>query len=293
MPLQYDMPLYRPPSEGNNLIIQVTLGCGHNACAFCSMYRDKTYTVRPLEAVEADIAAAAAVWPEAHRVFLADGDAMRLPTDHLLAILACLRAHLPRLARVSCYATPGDLLRKPEEDLARLRAAGLALLYVGYETGDADTARRVMKGATPEAAIRATARAHAAGFKISATVILGLAGTAGWRTHAEATALLISRTAPAYLSTLRLTLEPERRAAFYARFEEGFEEQDDGGLLDELAVMVAQSRPDRPVIFRSNHVSNALALAGTLPRDRDRLLAEVAAARAGLRPLRPRLLRGL
>lgn len=293
MVLAYDMPLYRPPSEGNNLIIQATIGCGHNACAFCSMYRDKDYRVRPLAEVAHDIQAAARVWPEAHRVFLADGDAFRLPTDHLLALLEALRGALPALARVSCYATPGDILRKEEDELAALRAAGLSLVYVGLESGDPDTTRRVIKGATPDAAARAVLRSQAAGIKVSATVILGLAGTARWREHAEATAHLITKAPPAYLSTLRLTLEPERRADYLARFDGDFHEQSDAGILDELAVMLTEAAPARPVIFRSNHASNALALAGTLPRDRDRLLAEVTAAKQGLIALRPAWLRRL
>ncbi|GEO80989.1 radical SAM protein [Pararhodospirillum oryzae] len=277
--LLYDPPVYRPPSEANSLILQVTLGCGHNQCAFCSMYQSKVYTVRPLDAVLAEIEAVAARAPGVTRVFLADGDALRLPAPHLLAVLEALNRHFPDLTRVSAYATPGDILRKTDAELAALRAARLVMLYVGLESGDPDTVRRAAKGASPEAAGRAVTRARQAGFKVSATIILGLAGRARWREHAWATAVMINKDPPTYLSSLCLMLDPGREAGFRARFDNQFEPQDDEGLLAELDVMLEYMNPPSPVIFRSNHVSNALALAGTLPRDRDRLRGEIAEAR--------------
>jgi len=131
----YDEPLFRPPSEGENLIIQATLGCSFNRCSFCSMYRSKDYVERPLTEVFSDIEQAATSWPDASRVFLADGDALALPTEHLLEILAKLSASLPRLTRVTCYATPANILRKTPEQLARLKAHKLNLLYLGIESG--------------------------------------------------------------------------------------------------------------------------------------------------------------
>jgi hypothetical protein len=293
MTFTYDMPLYRPPSEGDNLILQATLGCGHNACTFCSMYRSKTYTVRPLDAVIADMEAAAAVWPDANRVFLADGDALRLPADHLMVLLEALADRFPRLARVSCYATPGDILRKTEAELETLRAAKLSLLYLGVESGEAETLKRIAKGATPESIARALTRARKAGMKVSATVILGLAGRGRWREHAEATAALITLSPPTYLSTLQLHLEPVQKGAFLDRQEEGFEFQDDLGVLSELEVLLEQLAPSRPVIFRSNHASNALPLAGNLPKDGPRLVTQVRAARKSLGRLRPEWARRL
>ena len=131
----YDLPLYRPPAEADNIIIQATLGCSFNQCSFCAMYRGKQYTERPIETVFADIRQAAAQQPEAHRVFLADGDALALPTEHLLAILRELGNALPKLARVSCYATPGNIQRKSADELALLQQHKLKLLYVGVESG--------------------------------------------------------------------------------------------------------------------------------------------------------------
>ncbi|MFA7428988.1 MAG: radical SAM protein [Rhodospirillaceae bacterium] len=297
MPLPYDMPLFRPPSEGDNLIIQATLGCSFNRCSFCSMYRTKTYGARPFDAVAADIAAAARAWPEAHRVFLADGDAMGLPTDHLLALCALLRDTFPALQRISAYATPANLLKKSPEDLAALKAAKLSLVYVGIESGDPAILRRITKGATAAGIIEAVTKAKAAGIKVSATVILGLGGDSHWRQHIEGTAAVLNACAPTYASTLQLFLEHDRVDDFLetwnSRAEPGetFIPRDDAGVLEELDLLLSLLAPPQPVIFRSNHASNALPLAGTLPKDRDRLLAAVRGARDGLVRTRPRWMR--
>jgi coproporphyrinogen III oxidase-like Fe-S oxidoreductase len=296
--LYYDMPLYRPPSEGNNLIIQATLGCSFNRCAFCSMYRSKVYRPRPLDDVFADIDAAARVWPKAHRIFLADGDAMVLPADHLHAILDRLRDRFPALARVSAYATPANLLKKTPEELAGLRAAKLSLVYLGVESGSPAVLRRITKGASVDGMAKALDKARAAGMKVSATVILGLAGAEGWEDHITATAALINRAPPAFLSTLQLFLEPERQRPFVEQMTRDgtpFTVQDDAAVLAEQRLFLEHMAPPAPVIFRSNHASNALALAGTLPKDRDRLLAQVAAAQAmmGGPGWRPRPMRAL
>ncbi|MBB4284889.1 radical SAM protein [Roseospira goensis] len=285
MTIAYDMPLYRPPSEGRNLIIQATLGCSFNRCAFCSMYRSKTFQVRPLAAVFRDIDAAARAWPAADRVFLADGDALVLPSDHLHAILDHLRARLPALTRVSAYATPANLLKKTPEELAGLKAARLSLVYLGVESGSADVLRRITKGASPAGHAKAIEKARAAGLKVSATVILGLAGAEGWEDHITATAALINQAPPTYLSTLQLYLDDERFGPFVTQMTRdgrGFTFQDDAAILAEQHLFLERLDPPAPVIFRSNHASNALALAGTLPKDRDRLLREVATAQAVL-----------
>ena len=290
--LDYDMPLWRPPSEGDNLIIQATIGCSFNRCGFCSMYRSKQFRARPLADVFADIETAAALWPEAHRVFLADGDALVLPLDDLLRILDKLAEALPNLARVSSYALPANLIKKSVEDLAALKSRRLSLLYYGIQSGSADILRRVTKGASPRAIAEGLGRAHDAGLKVSATVILGLGGRKRWRDHIDGTAELINQCAPTYLSTLQLGLDATIEAEFRSRFGEPFETQDDAGMLAEQSRLISQLDPPRPVIFRSNHASNALPLAGVLPRDRDALLATLDAARAGEVALRPRRLRG-
>lgn len=290
----YDMPLWRPPSEGPNLIVQATLGCSFNGCTFCSMYKTKDYRAKPLDALFADIDDAALDWPDAHRVFLADGDALTLETDHLLAILQKLRATLPALARVSSYATPLNLNKKSHEELMALKAAGLTLVYLGVESGSDDILKRIHKGSA-KAMESALKKAADAGLKVSATVILGLGGQTLWREHIEQTAALINRQPPTYLSTLQLGLDDDLEPRFMDAFAKRggtFAWQDDAGILQELATLLENLAPPQPVIFRSNHASNCLALAGTLPKDGPRLVAAVRAAQAQpSAALRPRNLR--
>lgn len=294
--LDYVQPLYRPPSEGRSLIIQATIGCSFNLCTFCSMYKSKTYRARPTADIVVDIAAAARVWPEATRVFLADGDALVLPTDDLAAILDRLAASFPRLERVALYATPINLIKKPVDQLRSLRSKGLTLAYLGIESGSAAILNRIRKGASPDSIAAALARAEAAGIAVSATVILGLGGRHLWQDHIDGTIALINRAPVAYLSTLQLRLDQEVADDFVARFERGgvaFEEQDDDGILAEQERLVRGLDPALPVTFRSNHASNCLPLAGTLPNDRDRLLALIALAQGGAPLLRPERQRGL
>ena len=158
--LNYDMPLYRPPSEGNNLIIQATLGCNFNQCSFCSMYKTKSYQARPLADVFKDIEQAASVWPEAARVFLADGDALSLPMENLRPILEKLAQTFPHLNRVSAYATPGDLLKKTPEELQELKGLKLSLLYVGIESGAPKILKKITNGASQKGIVQALQKAR-------------------------------------------------------------------------------------------------------------------------------------
>lgn len=292
MLIDYDLPLWRPPSEANSFILQATLGCSFNRCSFCSMYRTKSFTIRPLQWIQANIQAMARDCPGTRRVFLADGDALAAPTHQLVTILENLRVAFPRLERVSSYALPANLLKKSDEELARLREAGLSLLYYGIETGSADLLKRITKGATPEAMVTGLTKAKQVGLNISATVILGLGGQAYWREHIDATADLVNQVEIDYLSTLQLMLDPMIDAEFHRKFREPFQEQDDRALLAEQARLIERLNPPAPLTFRSNHASNALALAGELPKDRERLLAQLELALAGEVRLRPEWLRG-
>lgn len=295
-PLLYDEPLYRPPSEGRNLIIQATIGCSFNRCTFCAMYKAKSFRARPLGDVFADIEAAAQFRPDADRIFLADGDALVLATESLAAILDRLAAAFPRLDRVSCYATPINLVQKSPGELRLLREKRLSLVYVGVESGAPTILSRIRKGATPDRIAEALNRADAAGIAVSATVILGVGGRRLWREHVDGTAAVINAAPPTYLSTLQLRLGEDELEEFVSRFQRDgtpFEEQDDDGVLAEQEALLAGLDPKKPVVFRSNHASNCLPLAGTLPADRDRLVGIVTAARRGAPMLRPEFLRGL
>lgn len=292
MPVHYDMPVWRPPSEADSFILQATLGCSFNRCSFCAMYRTKSFAIRPLAAVIADLQAMAREHPDIRRVFLADGDALAAPTAHLLAILQGLRAAFPQLERVTSYALPANLLKKSTAELTQLREGGLSLLYYGIETGAAELLKRITKGATPDAMVTGLNKAKQAGMRISATVILGLGGQRYWREHIDASAALINRLELDYLSTLQLMLDPSIESEFQRKFREPFAEQDDRALLLEQARLIERLDPPTPLVFRSNHASNALALVGTLPQDRSNLLARLELALAGGVRLRPEWLRG-
>ncbi len=291
--MNYDMPLYRPPSEGNNLIIQATLGCSFNQCSFCSMYLDKQYVERPLKEVFSEIQLASSHWPDAHRVFLADGDALALPTDHLLAILEELHSSLPKLSRVSCYATPSNIQKKSPQELETLKQHGLTLLYLGIESGSDLILKKITKGATQKSIRQAMTKAYDAGLKVSGTIVLGLGGEHYWQQHIDGTAELLSSAPITFISTLQLHLEPRMVAEFKKKFAEPFRIPDDNQILDEQVRFISQVNPPKPVIFRSNHASNALALAGNLPRDKERLLQQLDQAITGNQPLRPNYMRGL
>jgi coproporphyrinogen III oxidase-like Fe-S oxidoreductase len=293
MDIFYDMPLFRPPSEGDNLIIQATLGCSFNQCSFCAMYRSKQYVERPLDVVFADIRHAAAGWPDAQRVFLADGDALALPTEHLLSILRELAAALPRLTRVSCYATPGNLQRKSVEELALLREHKLNLLYFGIESGSDLILKKITKGATQRRMHEVLHKAHESDMKISATVILGLGGSKHRDEHIDGTIALLNSAPVTYLSTLQLYLDESIAEEFQRKYGEPFEMPNDLAILQEQERLISGLNPPQPLIFRSNHASNALALAGNLPKDKEKLLLQLREAMAGHRPLRPVFMRGL
>ena len=293
MTIQYHMPLYRPPSEGNNLIIQATLGCSFNQCSFCCMYREKRYTQRSLEDISQDIHKAAKQWPDTHRVFLADGDALSLPTASLSAILQELHTALPYLTRVTCYATPSNILRKSTQELQQLQQQGLKLLYLGIESGSNLILKKITKGATQKSIAEAMTKAHDAGLKVSGTVILGLGGTTHWKEHIDGTVALLNQAPITYLSTLQLYLDDSITNEFYRKFGEPFEMPDDNAILQEQIRLISGLSPPRPIIFRSNHASNALALAGTIPREKEKLLKQLHEALEGERQLRPKHLRGL
>jgi radical SAM superfamily enzyme YgiQ (UPF0313 family) len=273
MPLEYDIPLYRPPSEARSLILQATLGCSHNRCSFCYMYKDKRFHVKPETTLFEEIDIAAADYPSARRIFLADGDAMVLSTDRLERILEKLDASFPQLQRVTAYANPANLLCKSADELRGLRDRKLTILYYGVETGDPGLLLKIDKGATPGEMIEGCSRASAAGIKLSITVILGLAGKEGSSKHARHTADLLNHIQPRYLSALTLMLG-RWKESYASSMGEGFEFNSAIDDVRELRELVAGIEMDG-CIFRSNHASNYLALGGTLPRDKDALLGKI------------------
>ncbi|HOX46165.1 MAG TPA: radical SAM protein [Myxococcota bacterium] len=272
--IRYDWPLYRPPSEADSLIFQATLGCSHNRCAFCVNYQAKRFRPRKAAELEAEIAWAARELPDTRRVFLADGDAFVLPSRRLLPVLRRLHEALPRLERVSAYAGPGNLRNKSDAELRELRQAGLGLLYFGLESGDDEVLRRIDKGYTQDEMVAACERLQAAGFDLSVTVILGLAGPRGSRRHAEATARALDRIRPRWAAALTLMLEPRQPGFAEAYGDPDWRPLEPLEILAECHALLSGMQADG-VTFRSNHASNYLALAGELQRDKPALLAEL------------------
>ncbi len=290
--IHYDEPVFRPPSEAHSLILQATLGCSHNRCAFCVTYQTKHYRRRPTEELFAEIDWAGKHYREVERVFLADGDALSLSTERLLAILERLYTQLPGLKRGSSYASPGNFRNKTVADLERLRAAGLGLLYVGFESGDDEVLRRIDKGFTQDEIASLCGKATKADLDISATVILGLGGPRLSRQHAEQTARLIDRVRPRFASALTLMLVPRTPS-----FEEAFGDPEwrlltPQEMLIELRHLVDCVQEDG-IVFRSNHASNYLALAGTFQKDKAAMLSSIEAALDDPAILRPESWRGL
>jgi radical SAM superfamily enzyme YgiQ (UPF0313 family) len=290
--VRYQGDIYRPPSEANSYILQATIGCSWNKCTYCAMYRDKEFAVRPLAETLADVAEAGAVYgPRVSKVFVADGDALVLDLAHWRAILGACRAAFPRLRRVSCYATAGNVLDKTEAELAEVRALGLELLYIGPESGDDATLKRIAKGSTFAEHVAAAARAHAAGMKLSVIFLLGAGGVERSEPHARGAAELCTAMDPRFVSALTLTVIP---GTPIDRAEQKglYRLPDVLGLLRELRTFVAHAAPT-DAVFRTNHASNYLPVEGRLPRDRDAILRAIDGALAGDVALRPEWLRGL
>jgi radical SAM superfamily enzyme YgiQ (UPF0313 family) len=290
--VRYEGKLFRPPSEADSWILQATLGCSHNLCTYCDMYREKTFRVRPLEELLEDLRLArSALGENVEKVFVADGDALVMDLETWTPLLEAISRAFPRLRRVSCYATAGNLLEKTPAELARLRELGLDLLYIGPESGDPATLKQIVKGASFDDHVEAARKAKAAGIRVSAIFLLGAGGVERSREHAEGSARLATAMDPEFLAALTLTVVP---GTPISRMEDKgrFELPDARGLLTELRTFVAGASP-ADALFRTNHASNYLPLAGRLPRDRDQIVAVIDQAIAGSLPLRPEWSRGL
>ena len=289
--MRYEGTIYRPPSEADAYILQATIGCSWNACTYCDMYRLKPFRVRALDETLADVERARErLGARVEKVFVADGDALVLDLAQWEAILEACRAAFPRLRRVSAYATARNLLEKSPDELARLREGGLRLLYIGPESGDDVTLKRIAKGATFADHVAAAERARQAGIALSAIFLLGAGGVERSAEHAAASARLATEMDPRFVSALTLTVAPgtpQERLQRTGRFTLPAVPD----LLRELRTFVAEARPSGAT-FRTNHASNHVPVAGTLPADRDRLLQVIDAALDGRVPLRPDWARG-
>ena len=265
--------LFRPPSEADSLLLQISVGCSHNKCSYCAMYDlpEQKFRIKNWETVAADIAEAAA-WSRSgrsiRRVFLCDGDALILPTEHLSRVLETLRTEIPSVRRVGIYGDARSILRKSPAELTALKELGLGIVYHGAESGDDEVLRRVDKGSTAEEAVEAAARLAQAGIRHSVMVMLGLGGTERSTEHATRTAELLSRMDPPFVGALTTTLVPG--TPLFRECEEGrFVLPDPWGMLEELRILIRDTRFTR-CRFHSNHASNYVPLSLNLPVDRDK-----------------------
>lgn len=269
--IRYAGPLFRPPSEAASLILQVTLGCSYNRCTFCGMYRHKRFRVRPLDELREEIRWAAAHAGPVRKVFLADGDALVARAAHLEAVLAELRAAFPALQRVSVYASPQSMQVRTVEEMERLRELGLTLYYLGIESGHDEVLTRLEKGVDAAEMVRVARKAGEAGVKLSTMVLLGAGGRALSLEHARASARVVNAIQPRFVSTLVMT--PVEDTPLWDEAAEGrVDELTPVELAAELRAFVGDLELEGSV-FRSNHASNTLTLAGSLSKDKPALVA--------------------
>lgn len=271
--MRYKGKVYRPPSEAYSLIVQVTYGCSHNRCAFCDMYDDKHFSMRPMEEIFEDFRMARQAYRRVDRVFLADGDALMRRTADLVEILDLIYGLFPECERVTSYASPGSLHAKSEEDLRLLRSKGLTMLYMGLESGCDAVLEKMTKGHTVASIVAAGQKARRCGFALSVTAISGLGSKELLREHAIGTAQALSAMNPEYIGLLTLMVEPGTPLERWVR-EGSFTVLGPAEILQETELFLQHI--DSPgSVFRMNHASNYLTLKGTLNEDREALLARV------------------
>ena len=271
--MRYEGRVFRPPSEAYSLIVQVTVGCSHNKCTFCDMYKEKRFHLRKLEDVLEDFNIARRQYRYIERVFLADGDALIRKTEDLAVILKHIRKVIPEFQRVTSYGSPKSILTKSPEDLALLHSLGLEMIYLGLESGNEQVLKHINKGVTVEDIVRAGQMVKDAGMKLSVTAISGLGGTEMWKEHAIDTAKAFSRMKPDYIGLLTLMFEgdvPLRRECEEGKFHLLTAPQ-----VAKETLLMLEHIDSEGSVFRSNHASNYLTLKGTLNRDREAMCEQI------------------
>lgn len=276
--MNYDGMIYRPPSEAYSLILQVTVGCAHNSCTFCTMYKEKSFHVKPLREVEEDLKEARSYYGNRSlRIFLADGDALVLSQEKLCTILRLCSQYFPKTERITSYGTAQDILQKSKEELQELHELGLDMIYLGAESGSPEILKHIHKGVTVEEYVRAAERLRGTGIRLSVTLISGLGGQKMLEEHAVASAKLITAMKPDYLGFLTLLLEPG--APMLQEVKAGtMQLLTPAQVLEEMELFLTQVDSEGTV-FRSNHASNYISLAGNLNRDIPAMLEKIQKSR--------------
>ncbi len=289
--MNYEGNVIRPPSEADSIILQVTIGCSHNKCAFCATYRDEIFRLKDHRIIEKDLEFAARYCQRQKRVFLADGDVLSLPQRKLIEIFTLIRARLPWVNRISLYGNAKNILRKSEQELKQLKNLGLSRVFMGLESGHNPTLLAINKGADSAKMITAGRMIRAAGLFLSVTVLLGVAGRKNSEAHARATGQVISAMNPNQVGVLTLMLLPG--TPLYEQAKKGtFTMPDQAGFLRELYLIVENIELER-LQFQANHASNYLPINCRLPKDRQPVLAAIAKALNGEISLKPEHLRAL
>ncbi len=275
-PIQYDEPLFRPPSEANSLILQVTFGCTWNKCSFCEMYSSKAFKAKDEEEVLREIKEVAKLQPDFRKVFLADGNPMALSTKRLLKILAAIKDAFPKVRSVSTYSLPSNLISKSAEELQQLREAGLKIVYVGIESGDDEVLKMINKGETFESTSEGLLKAKEAGIKLSVIILNGVAGLTYSKQHAVNSARLLNRIQPEFASVLVLSF-PFGIERYKQKFIGEYVPMNIPELLKEVETFISHTELES-TIFRSNHASNYLVLSGILSRDKSHFQEQISFA---------------
>jgi radical SAM superfamily enzyme YgiQ (UPF0313 family) len=263
--MKYEGMIFRPPSEADSLILQVTVGCSYNRCTFCSAYQGKRFRIKSFEEIQEDVDEVSPY--KIRRVFLADGDALSIPQKGLLQILSYLKARLKGLERVGIYANAKDILRKDVEELKALKDLGLGIVYLGLESGDPGVLRRIKKNATVDQLIRAGKKVKESKILLSVTVILGIGGVEGSQAHAAETGRVLSAMDPDYVGALSLMIVPGTPIA--KEIETGnLVLPTPFGLIQELETMITNCQFTH-CFFASNHASNYLPLRIQMPEQKE------------------------
>lgn len=290
--MRYEGTVYRPPSEASSLIIQLTIGCARNTCTFCAMYKDKTFRVRELQEVVEDLEMARKYYQriKVKRIFLADGDALIVKTADLLYILGKCKEYFPEVERISVYGAPKDIIHKTPEELKQLKDAGLDMVYMGLESGDDQVLKEVKKGVTAAEMIEAGQKVRAAGMILSMTIISGLGGKKLMKEHALNSAKVISAIKPEYVGFLTLLIEPG--TPMYEQYRAGeLDLLTPEEALDETQLFI-ENVDAEGTVFRANHASNYVPLAGTLNAEKSKILAQIQRSKEQS-SYRPETFRGL
>ena len=272
--MRYEGNIYRPPSEWQSYCLQVTIGCSHNACTFCGMFKDKKYRVRPLQDILEDIDMAKSYYGHLEQIFLCDGDAISLGTPELLKILHKIQRTFPEVKEILTYASAKGTLSKSKEELVSLRQAGLTKAYLGVESGDDTVLKDTHKGVNVLKMTEAGKALVEAGIELYAIILIGLAGKERSEEHAKATAKIINDIMPQHLAAMTYT--PVPGTPMYKDIEDGkFHVLTDAENLQETKWLI-EGFDDRHMHFTSSHVSNRINLEGDIATDRERMIKQLA-----------------